>query len=212
MIQIDDAGSGSLIGGTLIGIMRVESHEYFNDIIPVKYFTTPYFEKKEYTVYCIEIIKKAIKVLDIKKTENIQICQGYIFDKARDYLKGSGYNFESTRISLPLQDIIERSFMDYVVKIGVPNNYMQYTRYPFHFHRLLKWVFADYNKRYKLCKTGWKSWKKYSEAKVASYFDYLYSGSYSCLKCGKPIEMPCRIRVLNFTSNRNYSVYLHENC
>lgn len=212
MIQIDDAGSGSLVGGTLIGIIRTQSYDYFNDIIPLKYFTSPFFDKKEYTEYCVEIIKNAINVLDIGKNETIQICQGYIFDKAYDYLINSGYDCEKVRISLPLQDIIEKSFMDYVINIGIPTNYMNYTKYPFHFHRLLKWVFADYNQRSKLCKTGWESWKKYCNVEITSHNDFLYSGSYSCLKCGKIIKVPGKIKVLNFTSNRTYSVYLHEKC
>jgi hypothetical protein len=113
--------------------------------------------------------------LEIKKNEPVQICQGYIFDKAYDYLVKSGYACSKVRISFPLQDVIERSFMDYIIQIGIPENYMQYTKYPFHFHRLLKWVFADYNKRYKLCKNGWSSWKKYSNVKISSNYDYLYS-------------------------------------
>ncbi|WDC83815.1 hypothetical protein PL321_15165 [Caloramator sp. mosi_1] len=57
MIQIDDAGSGSLVGGTAIGIVRVETNEYMWDVIPIKYFTTPYFENKRYEDYALSIIK-----------------------------------------------------------------------------------------------------------------------------------------------------------
>lgn len=46
MIQIDDAGSGSLVGGTVIGIIRTETLDYFYDVIPVELFKSPYFEEK----------------------------------------------------------------------------------------------------------------------------------------------------------------------
>ena len=36
MIQIDDAGSGSFVGGTCIGFYRPETNEYFFEIIPVE--------------------------------------------------------------------------------------------------------------------------------------------------------------------------------
>ena len=37
MIQIDDSGSGSLIGGTCIGAIRVETGDYAYDFIPTQY-------------------------------------------------------------------------------------------------------------------------------------------------------------------------------
>lgn len=46
MIQIDDAGSGSLIGGTGIGVMRAETREYYFDIIPLPYYQPPLFPEK----------------------------------------------------------------------------------------------------------------------------------------------------------------------
>ena len=36
MIHIDDAGSGSLIGGTCIGILRTNDNAYYYEIIPIK--------------------------------------------------------------------------------------------------------------------------------------------------------------------------------
>lgn len=212
MIQIDDAGSGSLIGGTLIGIVRVETLEYVCRAIPVKYFKTPYFEQKKYGDSCIEIIAEALRELGVPKSEPIEICQGYIFDKAREYLREENYNFISTRIAEPLQSMIEESFMDYVIGLGVPLDYLQFTRYPFHFHRLLKWVFADFKNREKLCKTAWKSWHKYKDIETLHYYDHLMGGNYRCLKCGSEINTPDRIKVIKFTSNREYFIYLHARC
>ena len=48
MIQIDDAGSGSLIGGTCIGAMRKETKEYYYDFIPIELYRTPSFHRKDY--------------------------------------------------------------------------------------------------------------------------------------------------------------------
>jgi hypothetical protein len=212
MIQIDDAGSGSLVGGTIIGMLRVETQDFYYDVIPVKYFTSPNFEQKKYVEYCTKIIIDGIKNLNIDKMEPIEICQGYIFDNARNYLKESGYNFKSTKISEPLQTIIEHTFIDYAIGLGIPLDYLDYTKYPFHFHRLLKWVFADLKIREKLCKTGWKSWKKYSQVETIHYTDYLMSGNYYCLKCGNLIGIPGKIKVIKFNTNREYFIYLHTNC
>lgn len=212
MIQIDDAGSGSLIGGTIIGILRVETMDFYYDVIPVKFFTTPYFEEKQYADFCISIIEDSINNLNIVKDETIEICQGYIFDRARTYFKQKGYNIISTKIVEPLQSLIEETFMDYVIGLGIPLDYLQYTKYPFHFHRLLKWVLADYPARKSLCKTGWKSWKKYNNIKTEQYTDYLLTGSYRCLKCGDIIRTPSKIGVIKFISNKEYFIYVHDSC
>lgn len=212
MIQIDDAGSGSLVGGTLIGILRIENQDYYSEIIPIKLFSSPDFEKKKYNDYCVEIIKRAIENLKIEKDETIEICQGYIFDNARKYLSQSGYIIKSTKICEPLQSKIEENFMDYVIGLGIPMDFLEYTKYPFHFHKLLKWVFSDLNSRKHMCKTGWKSWKKYCTTSLNHYTDYLVSGNYKCLKCGNEIQTPCKIKTIKFTTNRNYIIYLHDNC
>lgn len=212
MIQIDDAGSGSLVGGTLIGTIRVETMDYHHDVIPIKYFKTPYFEEKKYADFCVNIVSKALRNLNADKNEPIQICQGYMFDKARIYLLGKGYNIVSTKIEEPLQSIIEESFLDYVIGLGIPMDYLEYTKYPFHFHKMLKWVLSDIGSREKLCKTGWKSWRKYSGIPLTHYTDYLIRGTYKCLKCGESIETPCKIKVIRFTTNKDYFIYLHDTC
>lgn len=212
MIQIDDAGSGSLIGGTMIGALRVESMDCYYDLIPLKYFKSPYFENKDYIKYSTKIVCDALAYLKPDKDEPIEICRGYIFDHARPCLTSMGYNVIPSVIKNPLQDIIEREYFNYIISVGVPEDYLKYTRYPFHFHRLLKWVLADYKNRSRLCKTGWQSWKKYSSTRTISYTDYIYSGNYCCLKCGASIDVPGRIKVIEFETNRRYFIYMHENC
>ncbi|HAZ36900.1 MAG TPA: hypothetical protein DDX02_07905 [Clostridiaceae bacterium] len=212
MIQIDDAGSGSLVGGTLIGLLRVETFEFYYDIIPIEYFTTPFFENKLYLNYCTIIINEGLKYLKPDKNEKIEICQGYIFEKARAYLKQNSYNFYPTKIEEPLQSKIEDTFVKYAISLGIPENYLSYTKYPFHFHKLLRWVFADYETRKSLCKTGWKSWNKYKDVPLKRYTDYIESSNFQCLKCGKKINAPCKIKVIKFTTNKDYFIYLHLNC
>lgn len=212
MIQIDDAGSGSLVGGTIIGIIRVETGDYYYEIIPIKCFKSPYFEDKKYDDYSTTIIKRGFKHLSVSKNEPIEICQGYMFNSARQFLKENDYTFENTKIGEPLQSIIEDSFTDYCVGLGIPLNYLDYTKYPFHFHRLLKWVFADFKPREKLCKTAWKSWKKHSIIERNHSTDHIYAGRYYCLKCGNQISVPSKIKTIKYYTNKEHKIYLHTNC
>ncbi len=79
-------------------------------------------------------------------------------------------------------------------------------------HRILKWVYADYENRVPLCKTGWKSWSKYSDLKVETYYDKVMKSNYTCLKCGKRMNNNSTVKVLKFIINKPNYVYLHKHC
>lgn len=212
MIQIDDAGSGSLVGGTCIGVMRVETNEYYYDIIPLKYYSEENFKKKLYLEKASNIAKKFLQKLDVKKDEKILVCRGYMFDILRKWLDTEGYNWENTKILNPLQYKIEKSFEEYALSLGLPQRFLRYTKYPFHFHRLLRWVYADYDSRYKLCKTGWNSWKKYGNLNIFMSYSILNERkNYFCLKCGKNIYKG-PVKVLKYFSNCSNTIYLHIDC
>ncbi|MBM7581331.1 hypothetical protein JOD02_000154 [Caldicoprobacter guelmensis] len=212
MIQIDDAGSGSLIGGTCIGVMRVETGEFAFDFIPVEFYYQGAFEKKAYILKCEEIVYSLLTKLHVDKKEEIQICQGYMFETVRDKLRHEGYHIISVKIKEPLQTAIENAFQQYALNLGLPAQYVKYTRYPLHFHRILRWVYADYDKRHILCKTGWKSWKKYGHLNIEVTEDILYKQNYMCLKCGKKINPGSHVKVLRYTSNCPNVIYLHHKC
>lgn len=212
MIQIDDAGSGSLIGGTCIGAMRTETKEYVYDFIPVECYYQGAFENKAYITKCEDIVNSLLSQLAPCKNENIMICQGYMFESVRRSLGRKGYAVQSTRIQNPLQSAIENTFQDYALKLGLPVQYVKYTRYPFHFRRILRWVYADYEKRHLLCKTGWRSWKKYGQLDIQITEDIIFNKNYICLKCGKKIKPGSDVRVLKYTSNCPNTIYLHKKC
>jgi len=136
VIQIDDAGSGSLLGGTYIGAMRVETGEFFYDIIPIEYYNEENFKNKLYLKKACEIGKKLFKKLKVSKTENIQVCRGYMFDIFRKWLQMEEYNWESTQILNPLQEIIEKSFENYALSLGLPEKFLRYQNILF--------IFIDY--------------------------------------------------------------------
>ena len=212
MIQIDDAGSGSLVGGTCIAALRLETGEYSYDFIPISLYQNGNFCNKLYLNRSKDIVFNLIRKLHVDKKEEILVCQGYMFDVARKHLNAQGYNWKSTKILDPLQSIIEQTFNEYALGLGVPVQYVKYTKYPLHFHRILRWVYADYPKRHKLCKTDWKSFKKYGNLDVSISQDILYKKNYTCLGCNKRIRPGTRVKVLKYVSNRPNIIYLHPSC
>lgn len=212
MIQIDDAGSGSLIGGTCIGMIRVETGEFEYGFIPIEYYWGDMFSKKEYLNYVILMVKDMFKKLKVTKDEQIDVCRGYMFDNLRKWFKQNGYDYNSVKIEEPLQTKIEKAFEDYTISLGLPKAFITYTKYPFHFHSLLKWVYADFDNRSLICKTGWKSWNKYNHSDKEITFVQLKKSKYICYKCGKKIEDNSLVQKITYKGTRNTVVYLHENC
>lgn len=211
MIYIDDAGSGSLIGGTGIGILRPESNEYVFRVIPIMFFQQPYFSEKKYQQYATKIVAEAFKKLDVTTKEPVYVCQGYIFDDLRTWLDDKNYNWVNTKIKDPLQSKVEASFTDYVIALGLPPNFVKHARFAFGFHRLLKWVMADYENRAKYCKSGWKSWQKWSQVSKEKLEGRADKDIY-CLKCGRLIKKNEDAIVLKYVTNKTCMIYLHKGC
>ncbi|MDP4093144.1 MAG: hypothetical protein Q8920_07255 [Bacillota bacterium] len=212
MIQIDDAGSGSFVGGTCIGIYRPETNEYYFDIIPVELYSKENFKKKYYLDEVVNIVEKAFRALKVSKDEFIEICQGYMFEKLKEWLDTNLFSWKSTKITGRLQEVVEKNFEIYTEKLGLPVMYIKYTQYPFHFHKLLRWVFADFPNRIEICKTGWKSWQKIEGIIPEEDEDIIYNPNIYCMKCGKHIKPGSKIKILRYNSNKENYIYMHKSC
>ena len=211
MIYIDDAGSGSLIGGTGIGILNTKNNKYYFDIIPLKYYQTELFQKKAYQDFVIEIVKKGFQEVKARQDDIIEICQGYMFDKLRLWLTEQGYQWNNTKIEGLLQERVEDSFNQYVISLGLPKDFVKHARYAFGFHRLLKWVFADLENRKKLCKTQWKSWAKWGSIEKSIYQNKLSYQDF-CLKCGEKLIPSQEVITIEYITTKPATVNLHPYC
>lgn len=212
MIQIDDAGSGSLIGGTCIGVLRKETMEYYYDFIPLELYREKIFSEKKYLDYVVKIVDEIFYKLKVNKEEEILVCRGYMFDNLRIWLSNEKYNFRNCKIEEPLQSLVEKTFENYCLELGLFRNYLRYNKYPFHFHRILMWVYADYDNRKKLCKTGWKSWKKYGNLETKVHEVLIQQDNIMCLKCGRPIPKKTTAKALSYVSNKKTTIFIHKNC
>lgn len=211
MIHIDDAGSGSLIGGTGIGILNTKNNKYYFNIIPLEYYQTQLFEEKAYQDFVIEIAKEGFQEVKASQDDAIEICQGYMFDKLRVWLTGQGYDWNNNKIEGVLQEKVEASFNHYVISLGLPENFVKHARFAFGFHRLLKWVFADMENRKKLCKTQWKSWIKWGSVEKSIYQNKLSYQDF-CLKCGQKLLPPQEVITIEYMTTKPATVNLHPNC
>jgi hypothetical protein len=86
-IIIDDAGSGDLLFGVVIGAYNIDNDEFRYDVIDVKFFQSKLFQSKEYLDEATRIVFSLLSKMNILNMEDIFVCQGYIFEKAVNELR-----------------------------------------------------------------------------------------------------------------------------
>ena len=86
-IIIDDAGTGDLLFGAVIGAFRDSNGEFRYEVINVKYFKAGPFSRKAYLKQASKIVSKILAEMKPKPDEEVHICRGYIFDDVIEKLE-----------------------------------------------------------------------------------------------------------------------------
>ena len=156
-ILIDDAGWGDLILGVVIGALRLPERRYMERRIPVSSFQPPNFENKQYLDDAVKIAEEIVEVMQPDRGTRFKVCSGYVLFSIRRYLRERGFNVEEVQITGHLQELVERSYVEWCIEVGVPAERLEDKR---HFWTFLEWVAERPELREKLVKTGWRSWKE----------------------------------------------------
>ena len=116
---IDDAGSGDLLFGVVIGAYREETGEFKYDLIDVRFYQE-IFREKEYLQESSRIVSKLVAWLNLKPDEAIHICQGCIFDVAAEELhKVYGEDrVKRVRVVGEAQRLTEIAYLDEIRNLG----------------------------------------------------------------------------------------------
>lgn len=117
LIQIDDSGWGSPIGGVMIGLCC--DKRIVTDVVNVAFFRKGPFERRDYLkAYADQgwaLIQKEFKASP--KTHRIEICTGFINNSLRDLLRKEGFDVRQVEIKGLLQDKLEDLFRYYIKEI-----------------------------------------------------------------------------------------------
>ena len=155
-IQIDDAGWGDPVGGVFIGLLRVETQEYFVREIEVTHFQPPNFSQKTYLERGLEIVLEGLQCLAVQKEEPIHVCRGAVLDRVREGLEERGYKVIPTKIEGQLQELVESTLVASLARLGVKD--LPKVSGKERFFRQLEWLQEDLPHRERYAKTGWKNW------------------------------------------------------
>jgi hypothetical protein len=158
-IEIDDSGTGDLIGSAFILFWRRETNDLIKKEVPLELYQSP-----DFNVATKEFIRtlfvETFKEMKITKTEEIFLCTGSCFDRARDFLKEEEYSFQNAKIEGYLQDMVEQTFLDHLVEeYDVPAHKISVESGKKRFFALYHWVTQDFPRRKIYVKSGFDKWQ-----------------------------------------------------
>jgi CxxC-x17-CxxC domain-containing protein len=187
-IIIDDAGSGDLLFGVVIGAYRDDTQEFKYDLIDVKFFQPALFGKKEYLTQSSRIVSHLLQGLKVRPKEEIHLCQGYIFDEADADLKknyGEG-RIHRIRVVGEPQRLTEIAYLDEIRNLGYsPLDEREDKRAKSFFH-MMRWL-KENPHMLSYAKTGWPRLSRYHMFQSTQQ-----NTNYKavCADCGTDCEVP----------------------
>ena len=161
-IIIDDAGSGDLLFGVVIGVFRDNTNEFKYEIIDVKYFKDNYFNKKVYLKRCTKIVCRILNEIKPKPDEEIHICRGYIFDEAFKELKKKfgDEHIKRVKVEGKAQELIETAYLDELRNLGYEPIEEREKKMAKSFFHMMNWIKKN-PEMIKYAKTGWPRLSRY---------------------------------------------------
>ena len=161
-VIIDDAGSGDLLFGVVIGAYRSEDQDFRYDVVDVQYFQAPKFGQKEYLKQTSRIVFSLLDKLKLRAHEPIMICTGNIFDVAVEDLikKYSADRIRRIKVVGEPQLFTETAYLDEIRNLGYEPLQDRDDRRAQSFFHMMRWLMANQH-MLKYAKTGWPRLSRY---------------------------------------------------
>lgn len=159
-IEIDDAGTGDIVGDSFIGLLRKETGELIFKTLPVDLFKGENWKNKKPFSEAVKLVKEGLSELNFQRdTEIIHLCRGNIFDQVREYFLEEGINYEEAIIEGELQDAVEGKLVEHLRNdLGVRSKNLTTKSGAKRYFILFNWVCYNFPKRERFVKSGFKKW------------------------------------------------------
>jgi hypothetical protein len=161
-IIVDDAGSGDLLFGVVIGAFHDSNNEFRYEIIDAKYFKDKLFSGKAYLKQASKIVSKLLREMKPNLEEEIHVCRGYIFDDVIEKLQKKYGEDRIYRIQVvgEAQDLTETAYLDELRNLGYEPLEERENRMAKSFFHMLNWLKKN-PEMIKYAKTGWPRLQRY---------------------------------------------------
>ncbi len=159
-IEIDDAGTGDLVGDAFIGFRDTENGKIIFKSVPVELYNKVNKDNDRPKKHIVKIVIKALRDLNHRKGDRILLCRGSCFDLVREYFKKNNIYYEPAVIEGVLQDAVEGRFIQHLRKFGISSSKLTKESGIQRYFILFNWVCRDFPNRERFVKRGFPSWKK----------------------------------------------------
>ncbi len=160
-VIVDDAGSGDLLFGVVVGAYREETGEFKYDLIDVRFYQE-IFREKEYLQESSRVVSKLVSTFNLKPDEAVHICQGCIFDVAAEELRKTYGEDRVKRIKVigEPQRLVEIAYLDEIRNLGYEPLAERDEKRGKSFFHMMRWL-KDNPEMLRYAKTGWPRLKNY---------------------------------------------------
>jgi len=174
-IEIDDAGTGDLVGDAFIGLLRKETGEIIFKTLSVDLFKGENWKNKKPFKEAVEVVKEGLEELNFQKdSELIKLCRGNIFDQVREYFLGEGINYEDVIVEGKLQDAVEGKLIEHLRNdLNIRSRNLTKKSGARRYFILFNWVCYDFFNREKYVKSGFKKWNTVWRERAIEKFNNL---------------------------------------
>ncbi len=189
---VDDAGSGDLLFGVIVGAYREETGEFKYDLIDVRFYQD-IFREKEYLQESSRVVSKLVSKFNLKADEAVHICQGCIFDVAAEELRKVYGEDRVCRIKVTgeAQRLVEIAYLDEIRNLGYEPLAEREEKRGKSFFHMMRWL-KDNPEMLRYAKTGWPRLKNYHLFKK---FHKENGYTATCTDCGIECEVPFQPQV-----------------
>jgi len=159
-IEIDDAGTGDLVGDAFIGFRDTQSEKIIFRSIPVGLYNEENKSDDKVKEHIVKITIDALRALNHTKGDRILLCRGNCFDPVREYFNENNIYYEPAIVEGKLQDAVEGKLIQHLRKLGVTSKNLTKEAGIQRYFVLFDWVCRDFPNRERFVKTGFPAWKK----------------------------------------------------
>jgi CxxC-x17-CxxC domain-containing protein len=186
-IVVDDAGSGDLLFGVVIGAYRLETGEFTYKLVDVKFYQQ-LFREKTYVQETTRIVVELVATLKLKPDEAVHICQGNIFDDAVAELRKVYGEDRVQRVKVvgEPQRLTEIAYLDEIRNLGYEPLAEREAKRAKSFFHMMRWLMAN-PAMLKYAKTGLPRLARYHLFK-SFHADSFFTAV--CSSCGGACEVP----------------------
>ena len=189
---VDDAGSGDLLHGVVVGAYHEPTGDFKYDLIDVRFYQD-IFREKEYLQESSRVVSKLVSKFSLTPEEEIHICQGCIFDVAAEKLqKVYGENrVKRIRVVGETQRLVEIAYLDEIRNLGYEPLAEREEKRGKSFFHMMRWL-KNNPEMLRYAKTGWprlKNYQMFKQFHAAQVFNAV------CNECGAECEVPFKPKV-----------------